>query len=107
MSEVLLTVERTKWIETGALYRVLHDGEVVVKNSRNPEHDACRWALKNTQAETAAFLKPDGSRYMTMNIEGAAKYTLTETETRTLRRIKWRPYGQGTKEGTSTDVEPA
>lgn len=103
--QIEFTVEKVKAIKTGILYRVLHDGEVIIKSTRNPEYDACRWALG--KADIAAFRKPGTAIYMTMNIEKCSKLTISETETRPARVVKWKPYVQTNEENSECETEPA
>lgn len=95
--EIEFTIKRIGTGKRGDRYRVFNKKAVVVKSSRNPEFDACRWALG--KAKTALFKREGLPTHMTMNIAWGAQRTISETETRGMRTVKWRPYGKD-QEGT-------
>lgn len=74
------------------LYNVLHNGELIVERSRDPEFDACRALL--AKGITGRLLMCDGKTGMPrmyLDIEKAAKLTVREDRSTSPRLVKWRP----------------
>jgi hypothetical protein len=77
----------------GQRYRVTYLGEVLIEGTRNPEFDACRALLAHGITGTLEVWRPGGvAADMRLNIERGAKLTISETDDRGLRPVRWEPF---------------
>ena len=86
-------LECIKHAPTGARYRVTYQGEVLIASTRDPEHDAARKLLRRGitgMLETWRHGVPYAA--MRLDIEDAAKWTITEGPCTPLHRVRWRSY---------------
>lgn len=79
----------------GARYNVLHDGDVLLENSRNPEHDAARELLKlGAHADDMMLTRWRGSTIESMRgrVGWFADRTVSEGQGGGVRFTTWAPY---------------
>jgi hypothetical protein len=74
-------------------YDVTLDGEIIVKGSRDPEHDLARALLARGITGHVKMIDADTGRHRTtVNIEKAANLTVEESARVGPRLRTWRPY---------------
>ena len=74
------------------LYDVVFDGEAIVTSSRVPECDAARALLDRGFTGSLAIIDAvTGKHRTTLNIEAAAKLTVSESRRQPPRFAKWKP----------------
>jgi hypothetical protein len=79
--------------ERGQLYRVTHNGAVLIERSRSPELDACRALLARGISGKLQVWRPGKTAHdMQLDIERAAGWTVLENEREGPRLVRWRPY---------------
>jgi hypothetical protein len=84
--------------ESWYLYDVEFDGELIVKNSKDAECDAARALLaKGITGKITVVDAKTGKPRTIVNIEKAAKVTVSETQSHGPRFVKWtlNPWGSG------------
>jgi hypothetical protein len=74
----------TSYGSRGPVYRVMHAGQVLLARSRCPLLDACRALLELWRPGNRSF---DAA----VDIEVGAQWTILETETESLRLVRWTP----------------
>ena len=87
--------------ESWYLYDVEFDGEVIVKNSKDAECDAARVLLaRGIGGKITMVDAKTGNPRTIVNIEKAAKVTISETRSHSPRFVKWtpNPWGSGAME---------
>ena len=83
--------------ERGQRYRVAYGGSTLVESSRVPEFDACRALLARGITGTLEVWRPGKACHdMQLDIVGAAKLTVIETENEGPRFAQWRPFSHAT-----------
>lgn len=90
---VPVTIERIGTSPRGDRWRVLHDGIVIVENSRDPEHDAAR-ALAALGLRGTIETRHAGSDIVSMRLDiaKAAGRTVIENENTGPRFGRWRAF---------------
>lgn len=81
--------------ETGSKGRVKvrYVGQVLLASARDPEHEAARALLaRGITGKCRTLDHLTGAHRMTLDIERAAKYSITEDDFNGLKRRKWRPF---------------
>jgi hypothetical protein len=89
-----ITIEPVSLGARGERYRATYAGAVLVESSRNPEFDACRALLAQGITGRLETWWRGGSSFpaMILDIEGAARLTVGETDKDGLRLVPWRPF---------------
>jgi hypothetical protein len=87
----------TAWlfeVERRGKWHVTVDRATIVRNARDPEHEACRVLLARgiTTGKITFRHASDGMVGMIMDIEKGAGLTVEESENRGLRVAKYRPF---------------
>lgn len=82
----------TKEYASGFKWNVVFDGKALLKASRNPEFDACRALVKLGLTGKLTTYREDGRPCMTLNIEKAAKMTVSETRAHGPRFVPYKPF---------------
>ena len=68
--------------------------EVIVRGSRDPEHDAARALLARGIVGPMTTTRANGSVCMTFDIETAARFTIAETD-EGFKVRRWKPFPTG------------
>ena len=72
---------------------MLAAGAVRIESSRDPEFDACRALLaQGITGKLETWWKDGSLPAMILDIAGAARLTVSETEKEGLRLVPWRPF---------------
>jgi hypothetical protein len=80
----------------GPIYRVTHAGQVLLEASRCPEFDAARALLTMGITGSVQVWRPGGTfPSMTLDIAKAAKMTVEESATASVRLTRWVPFSIG------------
>ncbi len=88
-----ITIEPVSRGARGERYRVSYDGAVLIESSRDPEFDACRALLaRGTSGKLEVWWKGASYPSMILDIEGAAKLTVAESDKEGPRLVRWRPF---------------
>jgi hypothetical protein len=88
------------------LYDVAFAGEVIVKSSRDPEHDAARALLARGITGRMETLGSDGKVRMHLTIEKAAELTVTEANDRGLELRRWKASPFASSEPPAAEKPP-
>ena len=92
MTDIRITIEPTGVRgERGCRYRVLYGGEIVIWDTWNPEYDAAR-ALVAMGVTGKVEVWRDGKVASTMDIEGAAKLTISENAQGGRKVARWKAF---------------
>jgi hypothetical protein len=79
----------------GPVYRVMYAGEVLLEHW-NPEFEACRALLARGITGKLETWRPGGSfPAQILDIESAAKLTVEESDTVSVRIVPWKPFAAG------------
>jgi hypothetical protein len=76
--------------ESWYLYDIEFEGELVVRDSKDPECELARALRARGVTGTVTLVDANGPR-ITINIEKCAKLTVRETRSHGPRFVKWRP----------------
>lgn len=88
-----IEIERTGWTSRRAVYRVHHDGRVLIEKCRDPEHDSCRALLALGKTGKWESYFPDGTvARMRGDIAVSALLTCQETDRAGLQIVKHSPF---------------
>jgi hypothetical protein len=79
----------------GPVYRVMYAGEVLLEHW-NPEFEACRTLLARAITGKLETWRPGGTYpALILDIEKAAKLTVEESDTVSVRITPWKPFAVG------------
>jgi hypothetical protein len=86
-------IELTKYTPKVGLYRVLYHGQVLVESARTPAFAACRALLaRGVTGKLAVYSVGGVEPRMTMDIERAAGFTISESEKQSLMLAPFREF---------------
>jgi hypothetical protein len=98
----------------GPVYRVTYDGQTLLARCRCPLLDACRALLAKGVTGRLELCSPGSASFdVSIDIEEGAKWTILETETESLRLVRWTPSPwkgisrRGVAPRTAEPTEPA
>jgi hypothetical protein len=82
----------TRYGSRGPIYRVMHAGQVLLARSRCPLLDACRELLTQGLTGRLELWRPGNPSFdAAVDIQVGAQWTILETETESLRLVRWTP----------------
>jgi hypothetical protein len=88
-----IIIEPTTLGRRGQRYRTTYAGSVLVESSCNPEFDACRALMaRGITGKLQVWRSCATFPAMTLDIERAARLTVSETDKDGLRVVSWRPF---------------
>ena len=109
MTIINLVVRRRKRpVSTGYVYEVLRDGEILLA-SLNPEFAACRLLASEGHSGKVRFWREGRAAHdIEMDIERAAKFTISETEKTGPRFVKFKEFPVSVREAAAeVEIEEA
>jgi hypothetical protein len=98
-----ITIEPVSLGARGERYRITYAGAVLMESSRDPGFDACRALMAQGITAKLEVWWRGGSFAMILDIEGAARLTVSETDKQGLRLVRYRPFvAVETQDGVSS-----
>jgi hypothetical protein len=90
-----IEVQIIRYGARGPVYRVMYAAEVLLEHW-NPEFEACRALLARGITGKLETWRPGGSfPAQTLDIEKTAKLTVEESDTVSVRMVRWKPFAAG------------
>jgi hypothetical protein len=97
----------------GAIYRVMYAGEVLISACRCPLLDSCRALLSRGITGRLELWRAGKPTFdMACDVQVGAQYTFVESETESIRLVRWSPAPwnalsrRSIEAGTATDGDP-